>query len=503
MAGTGAVDDPVVSIICSQGRFSLFASEVGSEPTIVPAQYLTIEVIGRDLTDSVLLDGRALPLIMNADRTRGLAMVDAFRSVGFHILQISHWEFLFASDDTKLRLDGILKLLDYLQGEGLAWGGQIYFTDGTAIRHAKIDYAWLRTSVPKILDLADSISARPLKRTRFVRKVGGDSGRPPFLLDTMSILRRESGSGIEEHESGAIEIGGRHYAPRIVVASKPQRSFDTIGNRRATRLLSSVLEMCDSVIVQDIRPPRAVRRDLEILRSAVANRLSLFPFAQLDRDLSRMPERPAAEEMVDDRYRAVFDLDEEISKHLGWQPGVTVANRMAYVNYADQIYQAFVAIVLARAFGAEQIFPSIVPRLSTALFRSERHEIYYDTVPPSPAFVNWRERSSRPSDQSPDMTIVDAAERKGILADAKYRVDPSGQLPSSALEEAQVYLQSFGVKSIALCYPGPSPRITRVTALGYTILEVAIGPFANLAEYAKSEVRPALEDAMDSLGANS
>jgi len=318
-------------------------------------------------------------------------------------------------------------------------------------------------------------------------------------METVSILRRDAASTLEEHPIGPVEIDGRRYSPRIVVAGSRQRSFDTVGNRRTTHLLKSMLEMCESLLGQELRSPKAVQDDLQAIRTSLVARLSLFPFVQIASPGLRLPTRPAPEEMVDDRYRAVFDLYGELTRELGWSPGKSVTSRMAYVNYADQIYQAFVALVIARAFGARQVFPSLISGLPTALFRSEQHEIYYDTIPPSPAFTNWRDRSARPSEQRPDITIINTLERRGILADAKYRVDPSGRVPTSALEDAQVYLQSFGARSIAVCYPGPAPRIGRVSALGYTILEVSIGPYPELSEYARLEVRPALEEVMEGL----
>src|SRR5206468_10507766 len=116
-------------------------------------------------------------------------------------------------------------------------------------------------------------------------------------------------------------------------------------------------------------------------------------------------------------------------------------------------------VVPARAFDAKQVVPSLFPDLSVPVFRSDVLDIYYDCVPPKPEFASWRDGSNRPGDHKPDLTIIDRVGRKGILADAKYRVEPNGTLPTSGIHDAQVYLQTFERKSIAICYPGPAPSV--------------------------------------------
>ena len=133
------------------------------------------------------------------------------------------------------------------------------------------------------------------------------------------------------------------------------------------------------------------------------------------------------------------------------------------------------------------------------MFRSERYDIYYDTVPPKPEFSNWRDDSSRPTDMRPDLCLVDRIDRVGVLMDAKYRVAPSGQVPTSALENCQVYMQSFDRKRIVVCYPGRGPHIAAVSGDDYTILEVSLGPFDGLMEYVANEVRPRIEEMMEPL----
>jgi hypothetical protein len=488
-----------VAVISGRSRVSLAGGAGLKEPTVVPAQYLTLEVEGQDLPETVFLDNRPIPLLRNDARTRGFLMVDTSGSVGFHSLRVSDAEWYFATQDAKLKLNGILKLLEFLEAEGLAWSGQLFFADGSAVRNPKIDYAWLERTGPRILDASDAIAARPLRRAQLVRSHQAPQAGKLFLKDTLALLRTNARGLVEEDEHGLIAAGGRRYSPRVVVAGRHERSFDVVGNRRMTHLLLLTLELCRS-LRSEPRLPKAVKAALQQLAADLHVRLEAFPFMQLRSRPTRLPPRPAPEEIADERYREAFDIYVELLQEMAWEPGIHIADRLAYVGFADQIYEAFVALVLARAFDAKQVTSSLWSQLSVPVFRSDTHDIYYDTVPPKPEYTNWRDASERPGDQKPDLTIIDRSARRGILADAKYRVEPSGRLPTSGIHDAQVYLQSFERKSIVLCYPGNAPSIGRVTGKGYTILEVSVGPFAGLETYLRNEVRPAIEAAMEPLG---
>jgi hypothetical protein len=92
-------------------------------PSVIPAEHLTFEISAQDeLPLSILLDKRPLTLALTPDRKRGHFQLDAFRSVGFHCIDIGDARFYFATDDAKLKLDGILNLLHYVGEAGLSWG---------------------------------------------------------------------------------------------------------------------------------------------------------------------------------------------------------------------------------------------------------------------------------------------------------------------------------------------------------------------------------------------
>src|SRR5262249_17025983 len=147
--------------------------------------------------------------------------------------------------------------------------------------------------------------------------------------------------------------------------------------------------------------------------------LQLVPFSSLRQRSLDFPDAPTPEELVDSRYAQTFGLHEQLYKHLGWSPTLRPAGGFAYVEYADQIYQAFVALALARVFETPRIGMSLMPGLDGPSFLSDHFEIYYDTKPPC-TFVNWRDGSSRPSAMHPDITIVERATGRGVIIEAKY-----------------------------------------------------------------------------------
>src|ERR1043166_5478731 len=145
-------------VIARQKRHLLVDAGALAEPVIVPAEYLSIEIEADRVPPQVLLDRRSIPIVLNDASTRGICFIDAFRSVGFHCLEVQGARFYFATEDAKLQLDGIRKILELIHHEGLSWGQQLFFSDGSAIRDARVDYAWLTDVGSRIVETANAIA---------------------------------------------------------------------------------------------------------------------------------------------------------------------------------------------------------------------------------------------------------------------------------------------------------------------------------------------------------
>lgn len=467
----------------------------------VPAEYLNIELEGDGLPDRIKLDGSEVPLIRTADGARGSFMLDAFRSVGFHRVEVAGTEFVFCTEDAKLRLDGIVKLLAFVEDAGLSWGKQLFFSDGTTLRHPKVDFAWLGRNGARIVALANAVAESPARWMHDVSSVERHGIGRVSVRRTAALLRSVGPSLLEAHPAGAVSIGGSRFFPVRVLASRALKTHDTIGNRRVTQLLRLAAELVRAVLRETM--PREQRDAMEKLGNEIWAASQQFPFAPLLSAVqsSDLPPHPVREEISDPRYREAFDLYDELSHDLVWAPGTRVANRFAYVNYADEIYQAFVVSSLARAFDAPSVGPALMAGRPGPSFQSDRFELYYDTAPPKGYMKNWRGGSGRPSEMAPDVLVVERGQRKGILGDAKYRVDASDRAPSNALAECQVYMQSFKQPAVVVFYPGVRRRIAEVTDGTNLILEVALSPGDGLDDYLRNEVRPRLEAAMVPLSA--
>lgn len=486
-----------VTVIAGRERIPVPPLPSGTPP-LVPAQQVVIEIEGTSLPIDISVNDESVPLIRTADATRGHILLDCFRSTGFHRLLLGTETYCFGTADAKLQLDGILRILDTIGREGLSWGHQLMFSDGATIRDSRVDYAWLRSASRRILSACNSIASRPLTKyspqTRFQRPTGGRLR----LAETIARIRRDSRTLLEAHPSGPFEHGGRRFMPRMAFLDSPTLSHDTPANRRATRLLQGTSDLIATISAgQDV--PKRQRTWLNLLDAEFRLLLDLFPFKGLIQVCDRIADSPSVAELTDPRYRMVHELYDELFNLCGWTPSRKLASRFAYIGYSDQIYQAFVAVLLGSAFDAKRTLPYLHTNMAEPSFRSDNWDIYYDTAPPAPAFASWRDRSSRPAQLTPDYCVVDRRGQRGILGDAKYRGNGSGRLPTSSISDCQVYMQHFGVKNFAVFYPGADAFMSEISGDGHTILEVSITPFAGVATWVAQEVRPALLTLMEPL----
>jgi hypothetical protein len=483
-----------ISVIYRDQRVKLTQPAPFETPVAIPAEYVTLEIEGDGLPTVVLLDSKPRPLALDASAKRGYLPVDVFRSVGFHCLQVGQEEYFFATEDAKLKLSGVLTLLRFLEHEGLSFGQQMFFSDGTSIRDSRIDYAWLQDKTAELVAVSQAIADRPARIFRTEHILGPPGSCRIAVRQTVGLIRSNPRAMLEPHLDGVVKFRAARYMPRLAVMTARERSFDHLSNLRVTRLLEHSRSLGAQLKAVRELPPDAkavLNRVCEQLHAC----LQLFPFSSLRDRGTDLPDRPTALEMVDERYVTTFRLHEELTKELSWEPSTKLADRFAYVRYADQIYQAFVALTLARAAGAERVGRSLRPYLSRPSLRSERFDFYYDTVPPTPEFLNWRSASPRPTDMRPDLTVIDRPGNRGVMIDAKYRVEKD-HVSSSALDDYHVYMQAFECKSIVVCYPGSRPSVSHIAADDYDIVQVSLAPFDGLADYVAKDIWPAIEAAM-------
>jgi hypothetical protein len=488
-----------ISIFHRFGRASLDTGATEAGPIVVPADHLTIEIVGQPAPAVVSLDERAIRTVVSVDGSRAYLLLDATRSVGFHLLRIGNQEYCFATEDAKLKLKGIQSILAFVGKEGLSWGHQLFFADGVCIRDSKVAYTWLLRAIPQILALADEISERPHVLSEGEPSPVNSSGHRPLLAESLGFLRKQGMPNLLAHSTGIIDGLDAKYWPRRVISNRRLTTTDNVANRRFANLLAETAVLANSII-QDNSAPRHARDRIVELRDMINGALSLNPFSSFGGN-HLLPDQATSVEKSDDRYVRAYELWCEFQQSIGWSPNEVSAPRFAYVAYSDEIFQAFAAIALARAFGAKQSFAALRPRLSSPSFRADDYDVYYDADPPFPEFRNWRSTTDRPAEMRPDLTLVHRPSQSGILMDAKYRAD-GGRAPSSALGECQVYMHSFGVKAFVVLYYGTEPRMATVSGDGNVILEVSIGPYEGLSSFLSLEARPRIESLLHPLNSS-
>jgi hypothetical protein len=154
----------------------------------------------------------------------------------------------------------------------------------------------------------------------------------------------------------------------------------------------------------------------------------------------------------------------------------------SYIQYSDQIFQAFVVSMMASCLDLTPMSP--VLGLAQPAFASDELEIYFNVTPPSGVLRSWRSYTHHPDLYRPDILIMDGEGRVAI-GDAKYRNEGGGPSESSR-KEILAYMAAYGLDIVTIFYPALADQSLVVTEVGHggkTILEVPIRPGGELEEF--------------------
>ena len=450
----------------------------------MPAGPVVVEVFGVDGPRGLRFDGRAVPVAYDGAQRRATFSVDLKRDTGFHELIVGGAQAVFfATEDAKLRIDGVREMLDYLGAAGLAWSGTMFFSDTTAVlRDARLDRSWLERVVPELVGIASAIVARPAT-ARVARRRRALHGVPD-LGATLRLLRARP-TLLEQHPDGPLRFGGAQWAPREIVVRERHRILDTPGNRRAALLLESVTRLCDVTLAA--MPPH-VRPALQQLRAELVPCVQLEPFRSLLRvaRASGLSERPVGEERTDERYQRTFSLWQELHEARHWDPRRNVLPERAYAGHADQIFQRFCGLVLAH-----ELALTPTERTGGPQFASAEWELYLD-VSPATLLTDWRAATDRPTELRPDVLLHHKPSSRLALLDAKYR-NAGARASSSSLSDVQLYLQAYQRERIAILFPPESAKlgdwqVHEVSDGRFSIFEVPFRPHPELGTWVTGSV---------------
>lgn len=163
--------------------------------------------------------------------------LDYTRSTGFHRLEIDGEAFWFATEDQKLRLEGVTRMLAHLRTLGTGWAGQALFSDGTGYSDPHVVYGWFDAHADAAFDAIETVLAAPRTEDVSARGLSRRGGGSVLTVPTMRFLRSDPRRNVIEQEGGLITAGRQTYNPTRVIARRRQRTVDTVANRRAAHLL--------------------------------------------------------------------------------------------------------------------------------------------------------------------------------------------------------------------------------------------------------------------------
>lgn len=402
----------------------------------------------------------------------GVLALDYTRSTGFHRIEIDAQVFWFATEDHKLRLEGITRMLSHLQNLGTGWNGQALFSDGSGYLDPHVVYGWFDANADEALDAIETVLTAPRTDDVSFRALSRRGGSSVLTVPTMRFLRSDPQRNVIEQEDGLLTAAGKTYNPARVVARRRQRTVDTVANRRAVHLLYLIHQLLSELM--RTRLPAVPQARCRLWRERVG-RLSAQPLAvklRLKPSALALPRR--GPEFTDRSYGKVFDLTRTAGK-FGWTASTDPARRYSYIESADRIYQAYAAHRVASSLGLSQTSGTF--GAEPLAFTGPDFDLYYDTVPPVDVIASWRAWTPAPDASKPDLLLHERASGKVAVLDAKYRIGSDGHASEDSRKEVAAYQSLYGLSSVAILYPGVTRGARVITDRGKSVVEIpVVGP---------------------------
>lgn len=443
---------------------------LGSEPRVVPSTQLVVAF--RGLTSrTVTIDGQITRL---TGGPVGLAALDLTRSTGYHRIDAGGSVFWFATEDAKLRLDGIEAMLAEMGTLGTGWGGQALFSDGSGLRDAHVVYGWLDHWADDTLAGVEHVLGRPRTRSVQKQKLSRRGGSGVLSAPTLRLLRSSPSQYLARREDGLLEVGSERFDPLRVVTRKRTTSLQTVANRRAVALLGWISRLATEVIESHPSTSAVTRCRLWANRAATLEKRPIAHALSAAKDTGSVLSYPRqSEEMLDPAYRTTYAAALDVAQLFGWSADTRPLTRYSYVNKSDQIYQAYTATRLAKCLGLHQTTP--VLGATPLAFSGPEFDLYYDTTCPPAVLRSWRAVSARPDVSRPDLLLHRRSTGEVAVLDAKYRRATDGGASEDSRKEVTSYVGLYGLPAVSILYPGDVETLA-VAGHGLTIHEIAVRP---------------------------
>lgn len=447
---------------------------LSDQPVSVAPASIVLSVTGH-VARRVRVDGVDRRLSRGAT---GVLALDYTRSTGFHRVEIDGQVFWFATEDRKLRIEGITRMLSDLQHLGTGWNGQALFSDGSGYLDPHVVYGWFDANADEALAAIEGVLVAPRTEDVSTRVLSRRGGSSVLAVPTLRFLRSAPRRNLVEQEGGLLTVGGRDYNPARVVARRRQRTLDTVANRRAVHLLGLLHRLLSELM--GARLPAVPMARCRLWRERVG-RLSTQPLAiQLRLKPSALALPREGAEFTDSSYIKVFELTRTVGG-FGWIANANPARRYSYIESADRIYQIYAAHRVASVLG---LAPTSGAFGSNPLaFTGANFDLYYDTPPPTQVLASWRARTAVPDASRPDLLLQERATGRVAVLDAKYRVDGNGHASEDSRKEVAAYQSLYGLSSVTILYPGVGSDARVIAGHSASVVEVPVfGPEDGLEE---------------------
>lgn len=432
---------------------------------------------------SVFLDDEVLSTVSSSvDRRMIVGQIDLKNQIGIHRLRVNtetaQGIFDFTTMSAKATWAEIQMMADVCARHYLGYRRQFVYTSRMGeVRRVflpQIQFAWFRDRIDEIESIALDIARRPSRETN-ERLVNSVRGRGVSVPATIKLIH-ENPAFLEQRTDGPVEVNGTRYWPSEIRARVRDRVPAALEHTQIGVFLRTLLIGAADLATQ-LEDVEQVA--LKGWQTRLSN-LAAQPIFRLATGLRRIPTitaMPSVVQRTDRRYKRIRDLSFEFQSDIA--PRDTYRNAIrSNIKDAWDIYQTFVAHVVGNSLSLEYVSATKDLRTRNAMGASmtalDGH-LFFDIKPPRSVALSWRETSSRPANERPDVLIHRSNDGALLMLDAKFRVGKSRrQAKSEDLFEMQGYLNSFAMQKAGILFPGVEARATYTSGGGNKIAEIPL-----------------------------
>jgi hypothetical protein len=460
----------------------------------------------------VFLNDEVIDCSWQSKESIGFAHIDLTNQVGFHRIRVvsdgKEASFDFGTSTAKATWIEIQQMAEVCASNYLGYRKQFTYVSRTGearkVIIPQIVFAWFRDRILEIERLISEIAQRPATELRPVIKTSLRA-KGVSIPATIKLLH-EHPSLLEQRNDGPILVSDVAYWPSVVRVRDNNRLPARDEHSQIASFLSALVmgvdflrHSVDGSLYSQLDNWRArlvVLREASVLRPYKLSRVNQNLFSSV----------PTAIQRVDSRYRRIRDLAIEYQSDIGSTEPSKDSIR-GNVKDAWEIYQTFIAHVIGNSLGLNYVSQNQDMRFRAADGASMINgpvRMYFDQKLPRSLMTSWRDESQRPANERPDVVLTDPSQNQVLVLDAKFKTDRTRTRADSAdLFEMQGYLNSFGINSGGIVFPGNTPASKVAEGRGNKVAEIPLrAQFFDLLdgvegvhEYIRAAIAPLWTDA--------